>query len=211
MDALDHNIREIRSAIAPSAKLMCVIKADGYGHGAVPLAKESEAAGGGLVRGIQPGGGPGAAGSRDSKAHFDSGLYPGQRRPASGPDGDFPGGAFREPRAAAVVLRPGGWNTGKGSYRCRYGNDPDWIKRAEPDPGAGGRGRGPADRGTAWALLEGLFTHFAVADEAEAGADYTKRQYQSFRLVADTLKGWGISIPFCHCEATARESWIILR
>ena len=45
LDALDHNIREIRSAIAPSAKLMCVIKADGYGHGAVPLAKESEAAG----------------------------------------------------------------------------------------------------------------------------------------------------------------------
>ena len=33
LDALDHNIREIRSAIAPSAKLMCVIKADGYGHG----------------------------------------------------------------------------------------------------------------------------------------------------------------------------------
>ena len=45
LDALDHNIREIRSAIAPSAKLMCVIKAAGYGHGAVPLAKESEAAG----------------------------------------------------------------------------------------------------------------------------------------------------------------------
>ena len=43
--ALDHNIREIRSSIAPSAKLMCVIKADGSGHGAVPLAKESEAAG----------------------------------------------------------------------------------------------------------------------------------------------------------------------
>ena len=52
-------------------------------------------------------------------------------------------------------------------------------------------------------LLEGLFTHFAVADEAEAGADYTKRQYQSFRLVADTLKGWGISIPFCHCSNSA--------
>ena len=45
LDALDHNIREIRSAIAPSAKLMCVIKADGYGHGAVPLAKESERTG----------------------------------------------------------------------------------------------------------------------------------------------------------------------
>ena len=41
------------------------------------------------------------------------------------------------------------------------------------------------------------------ADEAEAGADYTKRQYQSFRLVADTLKGWGISIPFCHCSNSA--------
>ena len=52
-------------------------------------------------------------------------------------------------------------------------------------------------------LLEGLFTHFAVADEAEAGADYTQRQYQSFRLVADTLKGWGISIPFCHCSNSA--------
>ena len=39
---------------------------------------------------------------------------------------------------------------------------------------------------------------------ADGGTD------QSFRLVADTLKGWGISIRFA-IAATARESWIILR
>lgn len=45
LDALEHNIREIRSAIGDATKLMCVIKTNAYGHGAVVLARELAAMG----------------------------------------------------------------------------------------------------------------------------------------------------------------------
>lgn len=42
LDHLSHNIKQIRSGIEPTTKICAVIKADGYGHGAVRLAKELE-------------------------------------------------------------------------------------------------------------------------------------------------------------------------
>ena len=39
LDALAHNYRELRRVTAPSAAMMAVVKADGYGHGALQVAK----------------------------------------------------------------------------------------------------------------------------------------------------------------------------
>ncbi|MBS7009317.1 alanine racemase [Anaerostipes sp.] len=39
LDAICHNISEIKNIVGPNTKIMPVIKADGYGHGAVPVAK----------------------------------------------------------------------------------------------------------------------------------------------------------------------------
>lgn len=39
VDALLHNIRQIRQRIGEKTKLCCVIKANAYGHGAVELAQ----------------------------------------------------------------------------------------------------------------------------------------------------------------------------
>lgn len=39
LDAICDNIREVKRVIGPEVKVMPVIKADGYGHGAVPIAK----------------------------------------------------------------------------------------------------------------------------------------------------------------------------
>ena len=38
LDNIEHNYRVIRQQTNPEAKLCCVIKADGYGHGALPIA-----------------------------------------------------------------------------------------------------------------------------------------------------------------------------
>ena len=38
LDAITHNFNEIKNKIGDRAKICCVIKADGYGHGAVELA-----------------------------------------------------------------------------------------------------------------------------------------------------------------------------
>ena len=44
LDALKHNIQEIQ-AVLGDTKLMCVIKTNAYGHGAVVLARELAAMG----------------------------------------------------------------------------------------------------------------------------------------------------------------------
>ena len=38
LDAIIHNFKEIKKKIGDNSKICCVIKADGYGHGAVELA-----------------------------------------------------------------------------------------------------------------------------------------------------------------------------
>lgn len=38
LDAINHNIKEVKKAVGEQAKVMAVIKADGYGHGAVMVA-----------------------------------------------------------------------------------------------------------------------------------------------------------------------------
>lgn len=42
LDALKANVDAIKHCISPDTQIMAVIKADGYGHGAVPIAKELE-------------------------------------------------------------------------------------------------------------------------------------------------------------------------
>lgn len=39
LDAICHNIKEVKRIVGPDVKVMPVIKADGYGHGSVPVAK----------------------------------------------------------------------------------------------------------------------------------------------------------------------------
>ena len=39
LDAIEANVNALRARLSPGVQLMCVIKADGYGHGAVPLAR----------------------------------------------------------------------------------------------------------------------------------------------------------------------------
>ena len=45
LDALSHNARTLQAALAPGCRLMAVVKADAYGHGAVPVARRLEAEG----------------------------------------------------------------------------------------------------------------------------------------------------------------------
>ena len=42
LSAVMHNMEAMHQNIDPDTKIMAVIKADGYGHGAVPIAKEIE-------------------------------------------------------------------------------------------------------------------------------------------------------------------------
>lgn len=47
---------------------------------------------------------------------------------------------------------------------------------------------------------EGIFTHFAVADERENGREYTKQQYDAFIHTVESLKSMGITFDVTHCS-----------
>ena len=49
LSALRHNMRQIRSLLKPGVIFCPIIKADGYGHGAIPLAHEAAALGAGYL------------------------------------------------------------------------------------------------------------------------------------------------------------------
>src|SRR5205807_567648 len=43
--AVERNVHRLRSALRPGSELCAVVKADGYGHGAVQVARAAQAAG----------------------------------------------------------------------------------------------------------------------------------------------------------------------
>ncbi len=45
LGAVEHNVKQLRSLLAPQTQLMAVVKADAYGHGAVTIAKVALASG----------------------------------------------------------------------------------------------------------------------------------------------------------------------
>ena len=53
--AIERNVTRLRSALGGPAGLCAVVKADGYGHGAVPVARAALAAGARLLAGASAG------------------------------------------------------------------------------------------------------------------------------------------------------------
>ncbi len=49
-------------------------------------------------------------------------------------------------------------------------------------------------------IPEGVFTHFAVADECEDGAAYTQKQFDAFCYTVDKLKNMGVTFEITHCS-----------
>ncbi|MEN6547770.1 MAG: alanine racemase, partial [Armatimonadia bacterium] len=45
LEAIRHNLRSVRGLVGEGANVIAVVKADGYGHGAVPVARASVEAG----------------------------------------------------------------------------------------------------------------------------------------------------------------------
>ena len=39
LDAIEHNVKQIKTRLKPETKMLAVVKADGYGHGAVEISK----------------------------------------------------------------------------------------------------------------------------------------------------------------------------
>jgi alanine racemase len=153
--AIERNVARLRRELRPGAQLCAVVKADGYGHGAVPSARAALAGGATwlAVAAATEAAELRAAGI-DARLLVLGALSPSELDVALAADADV--AAWREAFVAAVAQRGGGrvhvkLDTGMGRLGTR---DPDEATRVAAAAAA-----------TDGVQLAGAMTHFATADE----------------------------------------------
>jgi len=175
--AIERNVARLRRELAPSTSLCAVVKADGYGHGAVPAARAALAGGAGWLAVVAAGeaaalreagiGAPILVMGALSPAELDVALA--AQAAVVAWDEDF---------VRAVAAGGGGavhvkLDTGMGRLGTR---DPQQATRVAEAAAASGGG----------VVLAGAMTHFATADER--GDAFFAQQLDRFAAWATPLK-----------------------
>ncbi len=156
--AIERNCSRLRAGLAPGAELCAVVKADGYGHGAVPSARAAIAggaswlavAGAGELRELRE------AGLRDVRVLVMGALSPVELAEALGADGEVV--VWSERYLAAVAAAGGG--------RVHVKLDSGMGRLGTRDPAEATRVAEAAIH-TEGVQLTGLMTHFATADDLQ--------------------------------------------
>jgi alanine racemase len=190
LDAITHNVRLISSEVG-SAEVCAVVKADGYGHGDVPAA-EAALAGGATQLAVALV----EEGVRLRDAGIDEPILVLSQPPLEDAE------TMVNRRLTPTVYRP---DFAAAVSAVAAQPVPIHIK---VDTGMHRVGALPGDvPGLAGAVLddpnlelEGLWTHFAVAED---DAEYTKRQLDVFDDVVERLRADGIVVPTLHTANTA--------
>ena len=195
LDAVVYNMESMKKNLNPGTEMVGVVKTDGYGHGAVPIAKVID---------------PFVAGSA-----------------VATPEEAY---VLRRHGVAKWILVLGVSHESQYEEMIRQQVRPSifTMEQAKPfsetaqrlgvkapihfalDTGMGRIGMTPDEKGADLAKAiadlpgietEGLFTHFARADEADREA--TIRQYERYQHFCDLLKERGVEIPLRHCSNSA--------
>jgi alanine racemase len=195
LDAIAHNIRAIKAHVGDRVELMAVVKANAYGHGAVPVARVALQSGAGWLAVNRVG-----EGVALRRAGLLAPILVMGYTPAAGAD-----------RAVAYDLRLAVTSMALAEALSSAASQmhktiPIHIKI---DSGMGRWGLLPeqvcdfvrALRGLSRLKLEGAFTHFAAADLADKS--YTRQQFAIYSEVLDALAVDGIRIPVRHVANSA--------
>jgi len=194
LDAIEHNAREIAAHIAP-AELCAVVKADAYGHGDIPVARAAIRGGAGLL----------------AVALVEEGV---RLREA---DIDVPILVLSEPTAPEVAsiiahgLVPTAYTAvfvDQIAEAAEAASTVPYPVHLKLDSGMHRVGTPPVDafeiarriHADERLTLQGVFTHFAVADEDAA---YTSRQNTALVRFAQALQAEGIEPALLHAANTA--------
>lgn len=195
LDAVRDNVRALRGALVPPAKLLVVVKANAYGHGAVEVAQAAAAAGawGFGVATVDEGEELRRAGVREPAVLLDLTL----------PD--------EAPRIVALDLAAGVAELDAARALSRAATSSGRTARLhlKVDTGMGRAGCAPADApALARALadlpgvaLEGCFTHFPSADDADLAA--ARGQVAEFARVQAALREAGLGGLLYHAANSA--------
>lgn len=194
--AIRHNVAALRSWVQPAA-LMAVIKADGYGHGAVPVARAALDAGAtwlGLAHvsealelreaGISA---PMLAWLHTRDTPFGRGVEENIDLGASGWELEpIAAAAQRLERPARVHLKV---DTGLGRNGCTLEDWPQVVAHAAELQESG------------LIRVVGIFSHLAVADEEEREAE-TDEQLELFHAAVETARAAGLNPDVRHIANT---------
>ena len=197
LDAIEENFEAMRAGLPAGTKMAAVVKANGYGHGAVPIARllESKDAVWGFA----------AATIEEALALRSYGI----RKPVLVLGYVFPDAyeqlveqeirptvfrmdmarelsreAVRQKKTVPVHIK-----LDTGMSRIGFADTEESLREIceiHKLPGL---------------ALEGLFTHFARADEADKR--YADRQFARFLSFRDACAREGIEFPICHCANSA--------
>ena len=200
LDAVRHNFQEIKNKVAGSARICCVIKADGYGHGAAELARIYEQLGADYF----------------AVSNIDEGIEirnAGCQLPivilGYTPVSDA--AKLSEYRISQAVFSLA--YAEALSQECRRADCSCRI-HIKADTGMSRIGfmcqEFPRDDASVEEICaacalpnlvpEGLFTHFCVSDESDEGREFTLRQYHNFQHVRQALEQRGVTFDVCHCS-----------
>lgn len=198
LDAAEHNYKTIRSQLSNNTKLCCVVKANGYGHGAIQLSKLYEKLGADFlaVSNIEE-----AIQLRNADVSLPILIL-----------------GYTDPRCASDLAK---YHISQCVFSFEYG---EVLAKNAVDHGVkvtihikidSGMGRigfqcieEELDKaakvcGMDGLKVEGIFTHFASADEGDGGKDYTLGQYNKFMNSISYLEAKGINFNLRHCANSA--------
>lgn len=200
LNAIEHNYNVIRNKVADDTKVCCVIKADGYGHGAVELSQVYEKLGADFF----------------AVSNIDEGIE--IRKSGSKLPIVILG---YTPVLEAENLAE--YDISQAVFSLEYAKElsekcveEDCICKMHIKVDSGMSRIGfmcqefPRDEYSIEEIceacclpnleVEGLFTHFCVSDEDAEGREFTNKQYENFIHVRDSLKKRGVDISVVHCS-----------
>lgn len=200
LNVIEHNYNVIRNKVADDTKVCCVIKADGYGHGAVELSQIYEKLGADFF----------------AVSNIDEGIE--IRKSGSKLPIVILG---YTPVSEAENLAE--YDISQAVFSLEYAKElsekcveEDCICKMHIKVDSGMSRIGfmcqefPRDEYSIEEIceacclpnleVEGLFTHFCVSDEDAEGREFTNKQYENFIHVRDSLKKRGVDISVVHCS-----------
>ncbi len=194
LDALTHNVGVVRRLVGPATKILFIVKADAYGHGAVEVAREAVRAGVHMlgVATVDEGRERRAAGidvavlvlSPELPEEIPL-LLEAELRTTI-PDLDFAtalaAAAQRRGKVVPVHIEV---DTGMSRSGFHASVAEAWIAQVARLPGI---------------LIEGVFTHFPVSD---TDPQTTRAQVERFTALVAHLQAVGLRIPLVHASNSA--------
>lgn len=197
LDAVIHNLDQIHKAVKEDTKVIAVIKTDGYGHGAVPIAKEAEE--------LPYLWGFAVATSQEGVVLRKHGI----KKPIL-----ILGHSFKEEFEDIVVwdLQPAvfTYDSAEALSKTAKSLNKDVKVHIKIDTGMSRIGYQVTEENADEIIrlgelehlcIEGVFTHFAKADETDK--THVKGQIALFQKMLSFLEERGIDIPLKHCSNSA--------